>query len=269
MDSTTAIIGQEKLLKKLNSLIDSRRFPRCSMFIGPEGSGRKTIAKYVADKLSAECVIAETKIDSVRQVIELAHKSHIKTVYVFPDVEKMSINAENALLKLLEEPPNNAYFIITAQSEFNALTTIRSRSVVFRFDNYTVTEITDYCVLNEFEDSQLLVTICETPGEVQKAVNGNVRELYDYAKLVVDNIAEVSGANALKIGSKIAFKDTDTDKFDLMLFLKAFKAICAVDLTEIYANWVLITSKYMHELNIRGVNKSMLFDSWVLDCRAV
>lgn len=258
------MIGQVELKEKLNSQIVNSTFPRCSIIVGQRGSGKRTLAKYIADELKAQCVITDGKIDEVRQVIKLANSSHTKTVYVFADADKMSNNAENALLKLLEEPPNNAYIIVTVQAEEKLLPTIRSRGVIYHMQPYTPNEIIEY----HGEANDIIKQVCETPGDVDLLVRSGIDTVYSYAELVADNIGEVTGANALKIGSKIAFKDEE-DKIDILTFFKTFLGVCYNRIDTQYAEWILITLNSMQQLTIKGVNKSMLFDDWVLSCRQI
>jgi hypothetical protein len=81
--------------------------------------------------------------------------------------------------------------------------------------------------------------------------------------LVVDNVADVTIANAFKISEKIAIKE-DSEKYDLKLFWKAFMNEC-IDRDK--PKWALITSQCMRELAVNGINKQMLFDKWVMILR--
>lgn len=272
------MIGQATLCNLIDSQIARNTFPRCSIFVGPKGSGKKLIAKHVAKQLGADMIQVDGKIDVVRDVIKLAYTNYNKTVFVFTDAEKMSQNAENALLKLLEEPPNSAYIIITAISEYALLDTIKSRCVIMHMDRYTPDELFEYYWSLEGTDimpsgmpneAEIIRVVCETPGEVQQFIKQGVGRVYGYAELVFDNIRYVTGANALKIGNQIAFKDDDKDKIDITLFFKSFLNICGSRLDNITAQWVQITFHYLNQLSWKGVNKTMLFDNWVLDCRAV
>ena len=95
-------------------------------------------------------------------------------------------------------------------------------------------------------------------------------DFYNYVGKVVDNIARVSGCNSFKIANAIKFKDTDEDKYDLRLFWKAFISICMDRLLEDkqrYTYGIQVTSKYMQELSITGINKQSTVDCWVLDIR--
>lgn len=204
-------------------------------------------------------------------MIEDAYRVNTRTFYIIPDADTMSIAAKNAILKVTEEPPNNAYFIMTLQDLSNTLATIKSRGTVFNMEYYSAQEIGDYYTQNYDADlNDIILDICETPGEVDLLKTFGVYEFYSYVETVVDNIAEVSGANSFKIGEKIAFKATDTDKYDLPLFWKAFNKVCVQRLREDpirYAHGVKTTSKYLQELRINGVNKSSTFDMWLLAIR--
>ena len=134
------MIGQKHLQSRIEQLITDRTFPRFSILVGPKGSGKKTFANWIITKivrheaLSYSQVCPDVKIDTIRQIIESAYKTISTNIYVIPDADTMSNAAKNALLKVTEEPPNNAYFIMTLEDENNTLETIRSRGTVFHMD---------------------------------------------------------------------------------------------------------------------------------------
>ena len=243
------MIEQRNLQSRIEQLIKDRTFPRFSILVGPKGSGKKTLAHEIghmfnAWRVSSDYVdvyrLPDVKIDTVREIIVQAYKRVTTMVYIIPDADNMSNAAKNALLKVTEEPPNNAYFIMTLEDEHNTLETIRSRGTVFRMDRYTPDEILQFA---EKDDG------------------------LHYVQLVIDNIAEVSLANAFKIPSKVALKD-GVEGYDLKLFWKAFINICF--LTQTYDKWgpaVSITSKRLQDLRVKGINKQMLMDNWILEVR--
>jgi DNA polymerase III subunit delta' len=70
------------------------------------------------------------KVDQIRGIIDrVAQRSQLggNTVLVLEKAERMNLNSANALLKMLEEPPENTYFILTTESLSQLLPTIRSR----------------------------------------------------------------------------------------------------------------------------------------------
>ena len=183
------MIGQANLQSRIDKLIENRTFPRFSIFVGPKGSGKKTFVRElinsVTDGLYEECGI---KVDDVRNLITDAYKIHSIAVYFIPDADSMSNAAKNALLKVIEEPPNNAYFIMTLEDESNTLPTILSRGIVFRMDRYTPYELIDYAsdkYSNVKGESwkKVVTSICETPGEVDLLSNidnkNYIQDFYD------------------------------------------------------------------------------------------
>ena len=111
------MIGQNKLKEDFLQLIDNGKFPGFVILVGPKGSGKKTLVKEaiipnLTDGLWEEC---GTKMDDIRELIKDAYTIHSTAVYFIPDADTMSINARNALLKVVEELPNNSYFIMTLE----------------------------------------------------------------------------------------------------------------------------------------------------------
>lgn len=261
------MIGQANLHSCVAQLIENNTFPRFSIFVGPKGSGKKTFVHEMFDSWTHGFFVEYgIKADDIRLLISDAYKVQSSTTYFIPDADTMSNAAKNALLKVTEEPPNNAYFIMTLEDENNTLETIRSRGTVFHMDRYTPDEIYQYAcdfAHCDTESYKLFTSICDTPGDVDVLKKMGSKEFYDYVELVVDNIAEVSLANAFKIPSKVALKDTN-EGYDLRLFWKAFMKVC-FDNGKYDA--IYPTSKYLQKLKVKGINRSMLIDSWVLEIR--
>ena len=264
------MIGQSRLLYNIEVMRLEGKFPQFALFVGPAGSGKKTLIREKFEGVYAE----DNKVDTIRQVISMVYKM-TDTTFIFTDIDDMSLAAKNALLKVVEECPNNNKFIMTAENEDNVLETIRSRAVIFRMEEYLYDELVSYAK-NAYPYSAIsdhVISVCDTPGEVNMLMNAGGNLVYDYVNKVIDNIALVSGANAFKIGDKIAFKD-EQDKIDLRLFLKTFSACCIDRFKDasnfdvvMYSKGCQITSKYIRDLRIKGINKQMLFDSWLLDIR--
>jgi DNA polymerase-3 subunit delta' len=267
------LIGQTAFINNVNNLISSNKYPRFSIIVGQRGSGKKKVANYISSKLGCVSANYGIGVDDVRQMISDAYRVSMPMVYMLPDADRMSPAAKNALLKVTEEPPQNAYFILTLTDLNNTLGTIKSRGTVFYMDPYKVSDIEEYCNANytvSEEDLRTLGELCETPGEVDTIVNMGTTDFYSYVEKVVDNIATVSGSNSFKIATQIRFKETDADKYDLRLFWKAFMNICTLRLREDtykYSVGIRITSQYLQELRVVGINKQSTFDCWLLDIR--
>lgn len=271
------MIGQNKLKAIFLRMIEENNFPHAMILVGSRGSGRMTL---ISELFTETVVAADNKIGSIRSLISLANKIH-DSIFVLRDVDDMSTPAKNALLKVVEECPNNNHFIMTIENIDNMLPTIRSRSFVFHMDPYTKNEKVDYLdslqlTITGVEQS-ILINVCDTPYELGTLLMYGPEKFYDYARLVVDNIAQVSIANSFKITDKLDVKG-DGNGYDVALFWKAFKITLIdkirtdiVDKSELaaYHEWIKVTTRHLAELKVRGINKQMLVDSWILEVRKV
>lgn len=272
------MVGQLELLNKIGGQVERDRFPRFSILIGEKGSGKKELAKNIAQMSGHAAWIApDVKVDTIRNIIETCYKADLPIFYIIPDCDNLSLAAANALLKVTEEPPRNAYFILTCENEENLLSTIRSRGVTYMLEPYSYEDKCDYVNMmydmNKWTDkeTEFALDTATTPGDIDYLWSINLPDFISYVNLVIDNIAEVQDSNAFKIGNNIALKDEE-DKYSLKLFWKAFNVLC-VDRMKSgndplkYARAIGITGEYAQQLNIRGINKQMLFDQWVVSIR--
>lgn len=274
------MIGQIKLVEQLEGLVNEGKFPKFSILVGPQGCGKKTLAIQIANELAPVVYLAEdVKIETLRGIMENAYKPSVSPkVYILPDADTMSPNAKNSILKITEEPPKNAYFIMTVQNIDNVLDTIRSRAQTFQFLYYTAEELREFALTNcsmTNDEFRSIRSICEVPGDIIEICRYGCKSFIEYVEKVVDNIAEVSGANSFKIADKIAMKNEE-DKFGLQLFLKAFVDVCfnrvyndghLIADKHKYLIGIHITSRYISQLRTTGINKQMVFDSWLLEIR--
>lgn len=163
-------IGNEKVTEQLGVLLKSGRFPHAIVIEGEQGLGKKTLAGELARALvcrgdikpcgeCTQCRKAIQKIhpdifeyvpsgsansfhvDTVREVINSAYirpnEADYK-VYILSDAQCMNASAQNALLKILEEPPSYAVFIITTVSKSSLLNTVLSRCVVITLEGVDI-----------------------------------------------------------------------------------------------------------------------------------
>lgn len=118
------------------------------ILMGPEGSGKLSLAKYIGKELLGVADIdshpqlisltlpenkSEISIDQVREAIarlrlKTPGKSGIRRLLIIQDGQYLSGEAQNALLKILEEPPADTQIIMTLDAESSVLPTIISRA---------------------------------------------------------------------------------------------------------------------------------------------
>lgn len=274
------MVGQKNLITQITKSFDV--FPRFSIITGQRGSGKKTLLlEHIYSMLEVQgysiYTVQDIKIDSIRDMIADVYKLH-KVLFVIADADNMSIGAKNAMLKIVEECPNDNYFIMTLEDENNTLATIKSRAVIYKMENYSKSELQEYMRCNSIDLDDKFIDIAETPGDINLIYDSDADAFYDYVLKVMNNIATVSGANSFKIADKIAFKEDDTDKYDLRLFWKIFIKQCVDSAIEYLENddksngmkylfGARDTSGALRRLSVKGLNKQMLFDKWILDIR--
>ncbi|MCP4722681.1 MAG: DNA polymerase III subunit delta', partial [Desulfobacteraceae bacterium] len=166
-DQKTAISHtmSEQTISELNFIIQADRIPNALLFSGEKSTGKKERAFEFAKaancrdttrpcnnclsckKINAgmhpdiiQVSLAEKKkMISISQIREIGllisskpNEAHKRMVLIL-DADKMNVQAQNALLKVLEEPPENTFFILTATQLAPLLPTILSRCRQIRF----------------------------------------------------------------------------------------------------------------------------------------
>lgn len=169
------IIGNQEVKEYLTHCVAQKNVSQSYLFVGTEGIGKLLIAKEFARKIlclqqegkevcdckSCQCfeginhpdyaVINENgetiKIEQIREitnkVIEQPIQSH-KKVYILNDCDKMTIEAQNCLLKTLEEPPEFVILILITANESAILNTIKSRCMTIKFKSIPKDELKKY-----------------------------------------------------------------------------------------------------------------------------
>lgn len=291
------MIGQKEVLKQIDNLIE-KGFPRFIVITGQKGQGKTELAKYIFQKLDEfyatpepdnrggiYMVEIEPKIDAIREMIEMSYKQTEPIIYLIQNADKMSIGAKNSLLKVIEEPPNNAYFIMELQQIENTLETIKSRCQEIKMESYTEEELEQMLKTNNLyttdEEKTIIQDIASNKYQIDLLVKYKPREFYDYVDKVYENIYKVQSANSFKLAERVDLKDTG-EGYDLEMFWNIYIYRCYIecynltdyemnneDLTimNILYECIKITEKYKQKLNINGINKQSLVDMWILDIR--
>ena len=186
------MIGQRCVQQQIKSAIEAKALARFIILVGERGSGRKTLAKEIAKWINADYAEVDRGVDAIRDVIENSYKIVKEVIYVL-DGDSMSPSAKSSLLKVTEEPPNNARFILTVTNLSQTLETLTSRACIYRMDNYTQADIAQFAGTDDWR----FPNFCSNKYEVDLLLEYGIDEFHNYVKLVVDNISDVSSANSI------------------------------------------------------------------------
>lgn len=166
------LVGQEHIKKTLTSAIELGKISHAYLFTGPRGTGKTSTARILAKSLNCkngptvhpcgECESCKDITNSIPiDVIEIDAASNRKVedaqnilekvqyvpvngkykIYIIDEVHMLTNHAFNALLKTLEEPPENVIFILATTEVHKVLDTIKSRCQRFDFRRITTDDI--------------------------------------------------------------------------------------------------------------------------------
>ncbi|MFC1721338.1 ATP-binding protein [Patescibacteria group bacterium] len=152
---TAPIIGHQRVFKFLKRALANDQVSHAYLFFGPAQLGKGTIANWFARELVGANASAERNIIVVRPetslkiaaVRSLQHELSLTNpfgdsrVVILGDIDDMTIEAQNAFLKLLEEPQTKVIFILLAKKLGSILPTIISRTQLVRFASVSIQEL--------------------------------------------------------------------------------------------------------------------------------
>ena len=166
------ILGNDDVKKYLTNCIENKNFSHSYIFSGIKGIGKYTFAKDFAKCILEDSMMQDYyelgpdgKSIKVAQIRELQNVINIKpifskkSVYIIDDADLMTIEAQNSLLKTLEEPPEYAVIILIVHNERSILSTVKSRCVNIKFNKLSDKDIKKYFLKNDlnFEDKNINV----------------------------------------------------------------------------------------------------------------
>lgn len=171
-------VGNNEVKAQLQALFEQNKVFHAFLLDGAKGLGKKTLANIIAQtavctnpKAGVACescsnckkaqkfihpdvtypektgILQTYSIATVRKIradAYIAPNEAQNKVYIFSDVDNMGISAQNALLKVLEEPPKNVIFILTCANSANILPTIRSRTQQMALNTVSQEELHNY-----------------------------------------------------------------------------------------------------------------------------
>lgn len=272
-----SVVGQKSLTATLKNAIDSRRLAQAYLFCGPRGVGKTSCARIFAKTINClnktsegeacnECescrafnegrslniveldAASNNSVDDIRNITDQVHvppQLGRYRVFIIDEVHMLSVQAFNAFLKTLEEPPSYVVFILATTEKHKVIPTILSRCQIYDFSRITVADMVDHLQYVaseegiEAEPSALGVIARKADGAMRDALsifdqvaassrghityrsaidNLNVLD-YEYYFRIVDALLKADIPSALLI-----YKEVRDAGFDSLFFVSGLAA---------------------------------------------
>nr|WP_288723976.1 DNA polymerase III subunit delta' [uncultured Sellimonas sp.] len=198
------VIGRKDLVSYIQNTIQNNQVSHAYIFNGERGAGKKMFAQLFAMTLQCEKGMTEpcNECHSCRQALSGNHPDIIRVthekpntisvedvrvqinndimikpyngkykIYIVPDADLMTVQAQNALLKTIEEPPEYAVIILLTENAESLLPTILSRCVVLKIKNVKDTLIKKYLMEQmQIPDYQADICTAFAQGNIGRAI---------------------------------------------------------------------------------------------------
>ena len=231
------IKGQNFAKKYLTNSIKSNMVSHAYMFEGPNGIGKNTMARELAaillemENLFNSPDYIEIKPDGnsikIAQIRKLQSDILVKPyksykMYVIDEAQKMTVEAQNALLKTLEEPPKYAIIILITDNKESLLDTIKSRCEIIKFTPIPMQEVASYLTMNGIDSKRASLLANFSRGSMKKAIELSESEEFHLMREEVQKYVETFlNGNLIEImdiqSSIEKYKDQITNVLDLLI----------------------------------------------------
>lgn len=261
------LVGNERIKDAVLAFVYESRIPHAILIEGEKGTGRHTLSHFLA--FSAVCTgenppcndcrgckMAENRSHpdialiepedgkkniSVAQIRTVRSEAYVKPhmakrrVFIIDKADSMNEQAENALLKVLEEPPGDIIFILIAESASVLLDTIISRCTVLSLIPPEISVSAEYLKSHtKYEQSNIEEALKETGGNIGNALHilvGEETKAQSCANKFIEFFLKENEAEMLKITAQFEKSRVDAD-----LFIKELKISLAAAIRKNHKN---------------------------------
>ena len=256
MGSFKDVVGHKDILKYISSAVENNRVSHAYILNGERGSGKKMLANLFAMTLLCEtgdnepcgkchsCKQAESgnhpdiirvthekpnsiSVDDIRtqvnNTVDIKPYQGPYKVYIIQQADMMTPQAQNAILKTIEEPPSYAVFLLLTENAETLLPTINSRCVMLKLRNIKDTLIKKYLMENlEIPDYKADMCTAFAQGNMGRAImlanSDHFNEIREEAVQLLKHISEMELNEIVAAVKNISvYKLEITDYLDIIM----------------------------------------------------
>lgn len=256
MGSFKDVVGHKDILKYISSAVENNRVSHAYILNGERGSGKKMLANLFAMTLLCEtgdnepcgkchsCKQAESgnhpdiirvthekpnsiSVDDIRtqvnNTVDIKPYQGPYKVYIIPQADMMTPQAQNAILKTIEEPPSYAVFLLLTENAETLLPTINSRCIMLKLRNIKDTLIKKYLMENlEIPDYKADMCTAFAQGNMGRAImlanSDHFNEIREEAVQLLKHINEMELNEIVAAVKNISvYKLEITDYLDIIM----------------------------------------------------
>jgi DNA polymerase-3 subunit gamma/tau len=206
-DSLDTFYGNEGIKVALKSVLSrTDDIPRTFLFTGPSGCGKTTLGRIVATMVGChkndiqEYNSSNTRgIDTVREISQNAQFSAMSgkyKLYLIDECHKMTNDAQNALLKILEDTPKHVFFVLCTTDPEKMIKAIRTRCMQFEVKELPAPVISKL-VKDTVESEGIEDFSPKVIAAITKAAEGCARQSMILLDSVIDIIDEEEALRAI------------------------------------------------------------------------
>ena len=211
--SLKGVIGQKDTLIPLNMKMEKGECPHAILFTGPSGCGKTTVARILVKMLECgdvdfiELNASDFRgIDTIRDIRRAATKAPMDgpcRIWLIDECHKLTNDAQNALLKLLEDTPSHVYFFLCTTDPQKVIRTIHTRCNEVKLNPLTDLALTK--VIKRVAGREEMDVSDGVVKQIVEASEGSARK----ALVVLDQIGHLDTAKAQSDAISATVLDTE------------------------------------------------------------
>lgn len=208
-------IGHSDIINSFSKRAINKSLSHAHLIVGVDGIGKSKLARIFAlqilggvdtrqyvDIINYSPKKSSFGVDEVRELITEVNKKPFegnKKVIIVHEGNKLTIQAQNALLKTIEEPPSGVFIIMLCESLELVLDTIKSRCQIYKLTPLSKNEIAEYVksIKGNATEAEILASLAYSegiPGRAERLLTDN--SLKNLRELLLDVLSEANNGAA-------------------------------------------------------------------------